>query len=143
MSCAPVTRRSRVRALHLLLRLHDGIYLVMDQAELLDVANDAIILTDAHGTITYWNQGACRTYGWEKNEALGQNVHALLHTKLSGDARNLESGLKEQSHWEGDLEQVCRNGERILVASRWTSESGDPAALRLQINTDVTARSLE
>jgi PAS domain S-box-containing protein len=112
---------------------------VMDQAELLDVASDAIILTDAHGTITYWNQGACRIYGWEKNEALGQNVHALLQTKFSGDARNLESGLKEQSHWEGDLEQVRWNGERILVASRWTSEGGNPAAPRLQINTDVTA----
>ena len=39
---------------------------LMDQTELLEFANDAIILTDADGTITYWNQGACRTYGWEK-----------------------------------------------------------------------------
>jgi PAS domain S-box-containing protein len=115
----------------------------MDQAELLDVASDAIILTDAHGTITYWNQGACRTYGWEKNEALGQNVHALLRTELSGDAGNLESCLKEQSHWEGELEQVRRNGERILVASRWTSGGGNPTASRLQINTDITARRRE
>jgi PAS domain S-box-containing protein len=115
----------------------------MDQAELLDVANDAIILTDAHGTITYWNQGACRTYGWEEKDALGQNVHALLRTELSGDARNLESSLKEQSRWEGELEQVRRTGERIIVASRWTSEGGNPASSRLQINTDVTARRRE
>jgi PAS domain S-box-containing protein len=116
---------------------------VMDQAALLDIANDAIILTDAHGTITYWNLGACRTYGWEKNEALGQNLHTLLRTELSGDARNLESSLKEQSHWEGELEQVRRNGERIIVASRWTSEGGNPVSPRLQINTDVTARRQE
>jgi PAS domain S-box-containing protein len=115
----------------------------MDQAELLDVANDAIILTDAHGTITYWNQGACRTYGWEKKDALGQNVHALLRTELSGEARNLESSLKEQSRWEGELEQVCRNGERIIVASRWTSKGGNRASPRLQINTDITARCRE
>jgi PAS domain S-box-containing protein len=115
----------------------------MDQAELLDVANDAIILTDAHGTITYWNQGACRTYGWGKKDALGQNVHALLRTELSGDARNFESSLKEQSHWEGELEQVRQNGERIIVASRWTSEGGNPTSPRLQINTDVTARRRE
>ena len=115
----------------------------MDQPELFDVANDAIILTDAHGTITYWNQGACRTYGWEKNEALGQNVHALLRTELSGRARNLESSLKEESHWEGELEQVRRNGERIIVASRWTSEGGNSASPRLQINTDITARKRE
>src|ERR1700675_4870003 len=76
---------------------------LMDQTELLEFANDAVILTDADGTITYWNQGACRTYGWEKNQALGQNVHALLRTELSGDARNLESNLREQSRWEGEL----------------------------------------
>lgn len=116
---------------------------VMDQAALLDIANDAIILTDADGTITYWNLGACRTYGWEKNEALGQNLHTLLRTELSGDARNLESSLKEQSHWEGELDQVRRNGERIIVASRWTSEGGNPVSPRLQINTDVTARRQE
>ena len=47
---------------------------LMDQTELLDLVNDAVILTDADGTITYWNQGACHTYGWQKIEALGQNV---------------------------------------------------------------------
>ena len=45
---------------------------LMDQTELFDLANDAIILTDNKGAITYWNRGACRTYGWEKEEALGQ-----------------------------------------------------------------------
>jgi PAS domain S-box-containing protein len=82
---------------------------LMDQNELLEFANDAVILTDADGAIIYWNQGACRTYGWGKIEALGQNVHALLRTELSGDARNLESSLREQSHWEGELDQVHRN----------------------------------
>ncbi|MEY2489736.1 MAG: hypothetical protein QOC70_1678 [Verrucomicrobiota bacterium] len=115
----------------------------MDQAQLLDVAHDAIILTDAQGTITFWNRGACRIYGWKKNEALGQNVHALLRTELSDGAQNLESSLKEQSHWAGELEQVRRDGERIVVASRWTSESGNPASPRLQINTDITVHKRE
>jgi PAS domain S-box-containing protein len=115
----------------------------MDQAELLDVANDAIILTDAHGLIISWNQGACRTYGWEKKEALGQNVHTLLRTDLSGHAQDLESSLKEDSHWEGELEQVRRNGEPIIVASRWTSAGNNPGSARLQINTDITSRRRE
>ena len=111
---------------------------LMDQTELLEFANDAVILTDADGTVTYWNQGACRTYGWDKAQALGKNLHALLRTDLSGDARSLESSLREKSHWEGELEQVRRNGERITVASRWTCQAGNPASPRLQINTDVT-----
>jgi two-component system cell cycle sensor histidine kinase/response regulator CckA len=115
----------------------------MDQAGLLDAASDAIILTEADGTITYWNQGACRSYGWKKKEALGQNVHALLRTQLSGPAENLEASLKETSRWEGELEQVRRNGEPIIVASRWTVGGADPASPRLQINTDITARRQE
>jgi PAS domain S-box-containing protein len=116
---------------------------LMDQTELLEFTRDAVILTNADGTITYWNQGACRMYGWEKTDALGQNVHALLRTALSDDARNLEASLREQSHWEGELEQVRRNGERIVVASRWTSEDGNPVSPRLQVNTDVTTSSGE
>lgn len=116
---------------------------LLEQTELLEVASDAIILTDADGTITYWNQGAGRIYGWGKNEAVGQNLHALLRTDLSGGALNLESTLSAQSHWDGELEQVRRDGERIVVASRWTTDSGNPAAPRLQINTDITARQRE
>jgi PAS domain S-box-containing protein len=113
---------------------------LMDQTELLEFANDAVILTDADGIITYWNRGACGIYGWEKTEALGEHMHALLRSDLSGEARNLESTLRERSHWEGDLAQVRRDGERIIVASRWTIEAGNPASPRLQINRDVTAR---
>jgi len=116
---------------------------LMDQTELFDIANDAIILSDASGAITYWNRGACRTYGWEKEDALGQNVHAFLHTELSGDAQNLESLLQNQTHWEGELVQVRRDGKRIRVASRWTLDAENPASLRLQINTDITARRQE
>jgi PAS domain S-box-containing protein len=115
----------------------------MDQTELLDLADDAVILTDADGTITYWNQGACRIYGWEKTEALGQDLHTLLRTELSDNARNLESSLTDRAHWEGEFEQVRRDGARIIVRSRWTSESGNLASPRLQINTDITARQQE
>ena len=116
---------------------------LMDQAELLEFANDAIILTDAHGTITYWNRGARRIYGWDKKDALGQNVHAFLRTELSGDARNLESLLQREAHWEGELVQVRRDGKRIRVASRWTIEAENSASPRLQINTDITVRYQE
>jgi len=116
---------------------------LMGQTELFDFANDAIILSDASGAITYWNRGACRTYGWEKEDALGQNVHAFLHTELSGDAQNLESLLQDQTHWEGELVQVRRDGKRIRVASRWTIDAENPASPRLQINTDITTKRQE
>jgi PAS domain S-box-containing protein len=116
---------------------------LMDQGKLLEFAHDAVILTDGHGTITYWNRGASRTYGWDEEDALGQNVHALLGTELSGDARNLESILEREAHWEGELVQVRRDGRQIRVASRWTMVEENSASLRLQINRDITARHQE
>lgn len=115
----------------------------MDPAELLEFANDAIILTDASGAITYWNNGACRIYGWEKKEVVGQNLHALLQTDLTGHARDLDLVLEKESHWEGELRQVRHDGARIVVASRWTIDGAVPASPRLQINTDITARAQE
>ncbi|MEY2497384.1 MAG: hypothetical protein QOD12_940 [Verrucomicrobiota bacterium] len=109
----------------------------MNPAGLLERADDAIILTDASGAITYWNSGAARMYGWEKKEALGQNLHALLRTEPSDPTQNLETIAQDNSHWEGELDQYRRDGERIVVASRWTATgAGSP---RLQINTDISA----
>ena len=42
------------------------------QAELLDLAYDAIFVRSPQGQITYWNQSAAHLYGWTKEEALGQ-----------------------------------------------------------------------
>ena len=43
------------------------------QANLLAIATDAIIASDAEGQITYWNAGAERVYGWESDEVLGKS----------------------------------------------------------------------
>ena len=115
----------------------------MDQGKLFEIAHDAVILTDGQGTITYWNRGASRTYGWDTKDALGQNVHALLRTELSGDARNLDSILEREAYWEGELVQVRRDGRQIRVASRWTMAEENSASPRLQINRDITARHQE
>ena len=108
----------------------------MNPAGLLERADDAIILTDAAGAITYWNSGAARMYGWEKKEALGQNLHALLRTEPSDSTQTLETIAQDNSHGEGELHQSRRDGERIVVASRWTA-TGDGSP-RLQINTDIS-----
>jgi PAS domain S-box-containing protein len=112
---------------------------LMDQAELLELAHDAIILTDAHGDITYWNRGACRTYGWEKKDALGQNVDVLLRTEFSDDLTDqIDTSLKQKAHWEGELIHLHQDGRKIRVTSRWTIAHGNPASPRLQINTVST-----
>lgn len=109
-----------------------------DQAELLELATDAIILTDAEGIITYWNSGASRIYGWESQDALGQNLSALLQTEFF--EADPDPVLRSESHWEGEVQQVRRDGKRIFVFSRWTIDGTRPDSPRLQINNDISAQ---
>lgn len=108
-----------------------------NQAKLLDLANDAIIVRDGGGVAVYWSHGAERLYGWSKDEALGKEPHELCHTQFPIPL----ASILAQDHWEGELQQRRRDGSRITVASRWTTlrdNDGKPMAW-LQINTDITA----
>ena len=43
-----------------------------------DSAQDAIIMMDPDGNISFWNRAAVRTFGLSQEEALGRNLHELL-----------------------------------------------------------------
>ena len=51
-----------------------------EQASLLDITHDAIIVRDLNDVITYWNRGAEHLYEWSSEEALGKTSHELLRT---------------------------------------------------------------
>ena len=69
----PAVRRA-VREAHAHRELKRTRQDLLKHAELLDLASDAIIICDAAGGITYWNNGAKRVDGWAREEALGRNV---------------------------------------------------------------------
>src|SRR5262249_54211544 len=54
-----------------------------EQARLLDLSNEAILVRDSRDRITYWNHGAEELYRYSAEEALGQVSHELLQTKHS------------------------------------------------------------
>ena len=130
-----VTREARAR-----LELEHARAHLTAQAELLDLATDSIILTDATGAITSWNRGSERIYGWTSEEAIGQNVHALLKTQSPRALEHLEQDLISQGHWEGELKQTSRDGRPLVVISHWTLKGRNAEAARLQINTNITER---
>ncbi|HNN93013.1 MAG TPA: PAS domain-containing protein, partial [Pseudomonadota bacterium] len=39
---------------------------------ILSSIRDAVILTDAHGIVTYWNTAATQLFGWSADEMLGR-----------------------------------------------------------------------
>ena len=117
---------------------------VGEQAELLELAHDAIIVRDLEGRIQFWNHGAEVTYGWPRGQVLGRSMHQLLQTNLPESLVNIEDTLFRTGHWEGQIGHTTRAGERIVVASRWAVKyggNGQPQAV-LEINRDVTERRL-
>jgi PAS domain S-box-containing protein len=112
------------------------------QAELLELAHDAIIVRDLDNRIVFWNSGAEKTYGWGKAEAQGQNPHELLHSEFPQPRAELEAELFREGQWQGELTHTRRDGRPIVVTSRWAlqrDKDGKPTAT-LEINRDITAQ---
>ncbi len=115
-----------------------------EQAALLDLARDAIVVRDMHGRISFWSRGAEVMYGWLSKEALGRHLVELLKTKFTERAENIEAMLLRQDRWEGEVIQYKRDGTRVAVASRWALQR-DAAGMPVQvltINNDITDRKL-
>jgi PAS domain S-box-containing protein len=113
-----------------------------EQAALLDLAQDAIVVRDMHGRIVFWSRGAETLYGWTSKEALGQNAYELLKTEFSEPTEHIDVTLLRRGRWEGEVTHHRRDGARVIVASRWALQrDADGAPVRvLTINNNVTDR---
>ncbi len=117
--------------------------ILQKQAELLDLAHDAIFAADRDDRITYWNLGAKQRYGWSPEEALGKNAHTFLLTVFPQPLGEIKAILLKEGYWEGELSHATRDGSRIIVASRWSlqrDKHGNPAGF-LEVNNDITEQS--
>ncbi|MGB8508436.1 MAG: PAS domain S-box protein [Pyrinomonadaceae bacterium] len=113
-----------------------------EQAEVIRQAYDAIFLRNAANAITLWNQGAERTYGYTQKEALGRSPHELLQTETPVPLEDIYDSLRREGYWEGELTHTRKDGERIVVESRWATvldEQGSVTSI-MEITRDVTER---
>jgi rsbT co-antagonist protein RsbR len=113
------------------------------QADLLDLAQDAILARTADGTITYWNAGAARMYGHSAAEAVGQKATALLKTQFPVPVAEIEASLRTTGTWEGELIHTTRDGRSLMVFTRWVRRDDADGDVVLEIGRDVTQRKQE
>jgi len=113
---------------------------IRQQAALLDIATDAILVQNLENQILFWNQGAEHLYGWKAAEVMEQNLYELLYKEPSPQLEAAQKAVVEQGEWQSELHQVTKAGEDIIIASRWSllrDEQGQPKAI-LSVNTDIT-----
>jgi PAS domain S-box-containing protein len=112
------------------------------QADLLELAQEAIIVKDLDSRVTFWNRGAEEIYGWTREQATGRVITTLLKTRFPLAWEEIEQNLLQRGQWQGELAHTRADGEEIVVASRMAvqrNDAGEPIAI-LEINRDVTAR---
>lgn len=113
-----------------------------EQAQLLELAHDYIMVSDMDSKIIYWNHGAEVGYGWRRGEAIGQEIHGFLKTQFHEPTEYIMNRLLTEESWEGEVIHTRKDGERIIVNSHQTlnrDKDGNPVSI-LEINRDITVQ---
>ncbi len=113
---------------------------IRQQAELLDISQDAILVRDMDDRTLYWNKTAERMYGWQAYEVLEKTPAEFLYRELPSAFAEAQNTLLERGEWRGEFNQITKSGKELIVQSRWTlvrDEQGKPTQ-KLIVNTDIT-----
>ncbi|HMO79874.1 MAG TPA: PAS domain S-box protein [Pyrinomonadaceae bacterium] len=114
---------------------------IMQQASLLDKAQDAIIVCDLNYNIIYWNKGAERIYQAGLKTTLGRPYSEIVGCGQD-KIREVRRSFETSDEWRSDETHLRNDGQSIKVESRWTlvrDLHGQPDYV-LVINTDVSDR---
>jgi two-component system, cell cycle sensor histidine kinase and response regulator CckA len=113
---------------------------IHEQAALLDISSDAILVQDLDSKILFWNKGSERLYGWQATEAMGKRASRLLCKDPPEEFEAAEAEVMAVGEWQGELHQVTKTAQPVIVESRWTlmrDGDGSPTSI-LVVNTNIT-----
>ena len=82
------------------------------QASLLNLTHDSIMVRNMDFVITYWNRGAQELYGWTPEEAVGTRSDELLRTIFPAPVKEIRAELLRTERWEGELKRIKRGRDR-------------------------------
>ncbi len=114
---------------------------IRQQAALLDLAQDAIIVGDLESKVQYWNKGAERIHGWRAEEVIGMRTVDFLYTDCTWMDQAVTS-LQLKGEWDSEITKKTKSGGEILVHTRCTlvrNREGDAKSV-LSISSDITEK---
>jgi two-component system CheB/CheR fusion protein len=111
------------------------------QAQLVHLSHDAIMVWPLAGPIESWNRGAEDLYGYSAEEAVGRVSYELLGTVFSRPRSEIEAELRHGGCWVGEFQQRTKEGRAVTVLSNLQLARGEDGVDRvLEANRDITER---
>lgn len=116
---------------------------IQQDASLLEITSEAVMVRDLNFRITYWNKGAETMYGWTRDEALGRDVRELLYRGTLPDFDEIMKTLHATGIWKGELAHVDKSGKVLDVSCTYTmmKKEGAPSSV-LSVNEDITEKKI-
>jgi diguanylate cyclase (GGDEF)-like protein/PAS domain S-box-containing protein len=111
------------------------------RVELLDKAQDAILVQDMNDRIIYWNKSAERLYGVTAEEATGRVLREIFRD-APAKINMSDACVSQVGEWNSEISFRHRDGTTLIVESRsalMRGADGEPRSI-LSINTDITDR---
>jgi PAS domain S-box-containing protein len=111
------------------------------QAHLLDTVEQAVMVTDLAGTITYWNGYAERLYGWAASEAVGHSILDITPAETTREqAAAILARLSAGQSWAGEFLVRRRDGSAFPAWVTDTPIRDEQGALVgvIGVSTDLT-----
>ncbi len=117
---------------------------IREQAALLDITTDAIVVRDLSNKILLWNKSAENLYGWSAQEAIGKHAKEVLYNEPTPVLEEIHQTVLEKGSWQGELHKRNKSGKQVIVESRWTlvrDENLQPKSI-LTVDTDITQKKI-
>ncbi|MBV8616361.1 MAG: PAS domain S-box protein, partial [Acetobacteraceae bacterium] len=106
--------------------------------------SDSVITTDLEGTITFWNEGATRLFGWTAAEMMGRPyADRFPEPERSWIAEQIRSRAAGTG-WVGEYLDRRKDGSRLWIDAHvrlFTDTAGRPHGI-IGIARDITERKL-
>lgn len=113
-----------------------------EQAEYINKARDAIVVTSLEGLITFWNDGAERLSGWRRDEVKDRPMAELIAPGQDERVNSIRRFVDETGAWQGEIRIQTKSGTPLEFDLRITvlrDAAGRPTG-RLNIGTDITEK---
>lgn len=92
---------------------------IKQQAELLDSASDAILLTDLEGVIRYCNKSTEKIIGVNPVDCVGKNLVESFHIISKTEFNSILDRLSKSGEYDKELTRLSPDGKEITIHSRW------------------------